>query len=409
MENSISKTKNYLLDLSDEGDSSDDLQYLLNNFSGTVIKSQLEIKDIHNSIRVYALGNMEQIKSEQNSIFIVEELSFNYQKLSQESFQIVQLGKVPINIYDAGVYYREFFKEADYFTQIQLEHTFQELTESNKASMALRKGIYLSKIVKKATKEKNETLHFNLLRCSSNLKGSTDNFRKTDHDIVEALNETVKFDFEEEGTLNHVLAQIYYNKKKGSSKDTKPIKEIKAKIKAHSDKTKDMPKEGLIAFCTFYDKEQFEALKPSRLDKFDWSYKATSGLTKILFKLKNSVHDRTLKKEFTVTLYPNSVFLIPLSTNRRYTHEIRPSVLNIDKIPTRMGYVIRCSNLEAVYMNKQTYIKQNDDLIKLERMNTENMKHLQERYYQENQTEEKVDYGKVHFSMNLGDYEKPMF
>ena len=186
------------------------------------------------------------------------------------------------------------------------------------------------------------------------------------------------------------------------------VKEVKAKIKAHSDKTKDMPKEGLIVFCTFYDKNNFMNLTTSKTDKFDWCYKKSSGLTRLLFKLKSTVNDDSLEKEFSVTLYPNSVFLIPLSTNRLYTHEIRPSVLNIDRIPIRMGYVIRCSNLEAIYMNNQTYIKEDANFIKLEQMDNINMEELRDSYYEENKSEKVVKYGKVHFSMNSGDYEKPI-
>jgi hypothetical protein len=84
-----------------------------------------------------------------------------------------------------------------------------------------------------------------------------------------------------------------------------------------------------------------------------------------LIKLKSTVNDAALEKEFSVTLYPNSAFLIPLSTNRLYTHEIKPSVLNVDHIPVRMGYVARCSNLEALHRNGQTYIKENGELLEL--------------------------------------------
>lgn len=403
VENSISKEKNYLIDLSNENDDSIDSQYLVTNFCGKVLKTFLEIPITQNNIRIYVIGNIQQIKNEEQRVFIIRELSTNYENIEGENFIETSLGKVPINIHNAGVFYRQFFYNNDYFTRIKSEHEFQNLTESNKQSTALRKGIYLSKVTKTITKDKNEKLNFNLLRCSTNLTGSTDNFRKTDNKIIDSLNETIKFDFEKRAKLNHVLAQIYENKINNG-------KEVKAKIKAHSDKTKDMPINAIMAFCTFYDKSSFEQLKPSRTDKFDWSYKNnSSGLTRLLFKLKKTVNDDSLVKEFSITLYPNSVFLIPLSTNRLYTHEIRPSVLSIDKIPTRMGYVIRCSNLEAIYMNNQTFIKENGALIKLEQMQNETMKSLRDTYYEENSTEKIVDYGKVRFSMNSGDYEKPIY
>lgn len=89
-------------------------------------------------------------------------------------------------------------------------------------------------------------------------------------------------------------------------------------IKAHSDKTKDMPRNALIAFTSFYSKPI--ATRQSNTDIFDVCYKGTSVLTRLHFRLKDLVKDDKFVKEFTVTLYPNSVFVIPLSTNRLYTH-----------------------------------------------------------------------------------------
>ena len=139
------------------------------------------------------------------------------------------------------------------------------------------------------------------------------------------------------------------------------------------------------------------------------TYKQITGLTKLHFKLKSTVMNENLAKEFSVTLYPNSAFLIPLSTNRLYTHEIKPSMLNVEKIPVRMGYVVRCSNVEAQFINNETFIKENGNFIKLEPMTSESIKNLKTAYIEENKTENLVEYGKVHFSMNLGDYEKPIF
>lgn len=395
--NQISKTKNILLKLSNDNNGSKDLDYLLENFSGRVLESISEIKDRENK-KVYVFGDMKKIENEKGDFFVIEEFSSHYKTMNKENFHSVSLGEVPISIHGMGVLYRKFFQGSDYFSKIKTEHEFQSLSESNKQSMAFRKGIYLTKVKKE---EHSETLHFHLLRCSSNLTGATENFRKTDEHIVNSVNEAVKYDFEEETDLNHVLAQIYENIKQNG-------REIKAKIKAHSDKTKDMPKNGVMAFCTFYDDSNINKLQTSQTDRFDSCYKQTSGFTKLHFKLKDVVDDDSLVKEFSVTLYPNSVFLMPLSTNRLYTHAIKPSMLNIDRIPIRMGYVIRCSNMEAVYMNEQTYIKENDKLIKLEAMTNKSMEDLRESYYEENKTEKVVEYGKVHFSMNLGDYEKPI-
>ena len=74
-----------------------------------------------------------------------------------------------------------------------------------------------------------------------------------------------------------------------------------------------------------------------------------------------------------------------------------------------MGYVVRCSNVEAKFMNNETFINENGNLIKLEPMTSESIQNLRNSYIEENKTENLVEYGEVHFSMNLGDYEKPIF
>jgi len=56
--------------------------------------------------------------------------------------------------------------------------------------------------------------------------------------------------------LNHVLAQVYHNTAAstgaGGVEGHVSTKEKKARIKSHSDKTKDMPVNGVMAVCTFY-------------------------------------------------------------------------------------------------------------------------------------------------------------
>lgn len=386
-ENQITTSRNVLVVLQKEMNA--ETRYLTDHFCGEVVYSLAEVPEAK---RIYVCGDVSGIHD--TSMLVIKELSNNYEGHGT----LITLGEVPIVISKAGVFFRKFFPEDDYFNKIKSEHAFQELTESNKPSKALRKGIYLTNI----TKDENEVLHYRLLRCSSNLTGPTDNFRTTDHKIINALNEAVKYVFEVKTELNHVLAQIYENK-------ITEEKEVKSRIKAHSDKTKDMPKEGLIVFCTFYDDTDLEQFKVPDTDRYDRCHKKVSAFTKLHFKLKGTVEDASLDKEFSVTLYPNSVFMIPLSTNRLYTHEIRPSVLGADIIPTRLGYVVRCSNLEAQYMDEQAYIKENGELIKLELMTEDAQFDLKGSYYEENISEKSIQYGKVHFSMNAGDYEKPIY
>jgi hypothetical protein len=403
-ENRITKDKNILIVLEKNISASSELNYLIEKFCGIVVNNFSEIKTSLDDKMIYVCGDIEQLNNNIHTVYVIEELSMGYQNYKDNNLQLITLGEVPLLISNAGIYYQNMFGDSDYFNAIKSEHLFQELTESNKESKALRKGIYLTNIVKEK-KDDSELLHFHLLRCSSNFTGPTDNFRMTDQIIVNTLNNAIKYTFEKEIKVNHVLAQIYENKIKSDIN----AKEVKSKIKAHSDKTKDMSKDGIIAFCTFYDKSNFSQLTQSKENRYDWFYKKSSGLTKLHFKLKNTVSDPSLEKEFSVTLYPNSAFLIPLSTNRLYTHEIKPSVLNVDQIPIRMGYVARCSNLEAVYVNDQTYIKENNTLIKLEEMTSDTMVDLRNSYYEENISEKKIEYGKIHFSMNSGDYERPIF
>jgi hypothetical protein len=204
--------------------------------------------------------------------------------------------------------------------------------------------------------------------------------------------------------LNHVLAQIYHNTPAADAQ-----KQCKARISAHADKTKDMPVNGIMAFCTFSDR--LDKLRPLTNDPFDYGHKGVSGLTRLHFRLKEPVAERpgcTLPAQFTLTLYPDSVFFMPLSTNRLYTHEIRSSALDAELLPTRLGYVVRCSSAEAVHKNGHTFLKRGRTLVKLEPPTPEGTSELRKLYAEENTTQDFIDYGdKFLFSMNAGDYIAP--
>lgn len=382
MENILITDKHVLLYLSKIHD-----EYIINNFCGKVYTNLDDFKFDKDSL-IYICGNIKEIYEKikfnnKELIYVIKELSKNY----DENDNIINIGEVPINIYGLGIYFRKMFdSNKNYFDLINKEHKFQSLTESNKQSNAFRKGIYLSNV--------DEEFRFNLLRCSTNLDGPTENFCETDREIINKVNNISEYFFKEKIELNHVLAQIYTNKLENGV-------EKKAKIKDHSDKTKDMPRNGLIAFCTFYDKIDS---KLSQDDPFDYRYKNASVLTKLSFRLKDKY--KNYIKKFEIILYPNSVFIIPLSTNRLYTHEIIPSVLPIDKLPTRLGYVIRCSKTKAIYKDNDVYINDN---IKLEEPNEEDIKELKEIYLMENMSDELIFYDKsFNFSLNKGDYLKPI-
>ncbi|MFF8837388.1 hypothetical protein [Streptomyces sp. NPDC015130] len=355
---------------------------------------------------VYLCGDVSAIDSGllqgAARVFVVRELSHGDHDDRDSGWTPVGLGRVPLRVHGVGVYYRRFFGLADdHFERIRAEHAFQSLTESTKPGTAHRSGIYLTPV----TRNDDDELHFRLLRCSTNLSGPTESFGPTDTDIVEDLNREAAAVFRNHAPLNHVLAQIYHN-----TQATAERKQSKARISSHADKTKDMPVNGIMAFCTFYD--GLDTLQPLPGDAFDRGVKGVSGMTRLHFRLKEPVetHGGTaLPTQFSVALHPGSVFFVPLSTNRLYTHEIRPAALDAELLPTRLGYVVRCSSAEAVHKDGQTFLKRAaGELVKLEPPTQDGMDELRRLYAEENRTSSFIDYGDAFlFSMNTGDYVAP--
>ncbi|MFD4370831.1 hypothetical protein [Streptomyces sp. NPDC058486] len=371
---------------------------VIRDFLGATITPEDLASGAHDLARrtVYVCGDLSGISVGQlraaERVFVVRELSHG----DNESWTPIDLGRVPVRVHGVGVYYHRFFGLGeDHFGRIRAEHAFQSLTESNKPGTAHRSGIYLTPVTREG-----DDLHFRLLRCSTNLSGPTEGFRPTDTHIVEALNREAATVFRNHAPLNHVLAQIYHN-----TLATPERKQSKARISAHADKTKDMPADGVMAFCTFYD--GLDRLEPLADDAFDHGVKGVSGLTRLHFRLKEH-EGAALPAQFTVTLHPGSVFFMPLSTNRLYTHEIRPSALDADLLPTRLGYVVRCSSTEAVHKDGQTFLKRAGELVRLEPPTQTGMDELRRRYAEENRTSSFIDYGDDFlFSMNTGDYVAP--
>ncbi|MGW3388066.1 hypothetical protein [Streptomyces cinereoruber] len=361
---------------------------------------------------VYLCGDVSGISRSHlraaERVFVVWELSHGYGEGEGEgegtAWTVVGLGRVPLRVHGVGVYYRRFFApDADHFEKIRTEHAFQSLTESTKPGTAHRSGIYLTPVTRDG-----DALHFRLLRCSTNFSGPTEGFRPTDTHIVEELNREAATVFRGQAPLNHVLAQIYHN-----THATPERKQSKARISAHADKTKDMPVNGVMAFCTFYD--GLDKLEPLAEDAFDHGLKGVSGLTRLHFRLKDPVGEPVgghegapLPAQFGITLHPGSVFFMPLSTNRLYTHEIRPAPLDAASLPTRLGYVVRCSSAEAVHQDGHTFLKRAGGLVRLGPPTEDGMDELRRLYAEENRTSSLIDYGDAFlFSMNAGDYLAP--
>lgn len=347
--------------------------------------------------QIFLCGNADAYfkkveRSLRRKVFIVKEFSQGYDKYDD----LITVGQVPLNVHDVGVLYKDLFGSLGHFETLKSDHQFQTLTESDKPGFSFRKGIYLSDV-----HQESDSIKFNLLRCSTNLAGPTDNFRAIDRDIIERVNDVAKQCFSEPAKLNHVLAQIYEN-----FSESETNKEKKARIKTHSDKTDDMSENGLIAFCTFYSQDIYSKTQFSKIDSFDRVYKHGSALTKLRFQLKDCVRG-DYEKEFNVILYPNSAFLIPLSTNRFYTHSIVPPTLPVAKIPTRLGYVIRCSRTQAVHQGGDTYICKDGHREKLERPTSSEREEIKALYCRQNTTDEPIDYASIKYTLNDGDLLKP--
>lgn len=375
-----------------------DFTFLIENFCGRVIR--FNEMNIESNIIIYMTGNIQNIyhsikdKCTESDcrFYAIEPFSYNFS--NESHVNKINYGFVPINVHNLGIYFRNLFD--NYYDNICDEHSFSELTESNKPNNAFRKGVYLSNV-----KKIDDAYEFNLLRCSTNFHFPTENFRSTEHKIINVLNDICSYYFEKPFDLNHVLAQIYENKMVDN-------REKKARISSHSDKTKDMSRNALMAFCTFYKDLDKKHVKKCG---FDHSYKNTSVLTKLVFRKKKSVENSIENsiENVDLTLYPSSAFVMPLSTNRLYTHEISPSNLDIGFIPTRMGYVVRCSKTVCVHKDGKNYIlDENKNLVEMIDMKQEDFVKLKKLYFEENTSNDFITYPFFNSSMNNGDYMLPI-
>src|SRR5437870_4697827 len=117
-----------------------ELEYIKKNFCGLVICNFESINQISKHLRddtiLYLCGNIEEICTiiHPKQYFIVREFSYQYDPCN---LNIIDTGKLPINMCNMGIYFRKLFNEENLFESIHNEHKFQSLTESNKEGRAL--------------------------------------------------------------------------------------------------------------------------------------------------------------------------------------------------------------------------------------------------------------------------------
>lgn len=159
-----------------------EIDYLEKNFCGNVINSLEQIIKINsdNLTNIFIMGdiekNIQNIKNHNicyKKIFIINELCWgNFVIYPDDYIQIINLGNVPININNVGIYFRNCFNtQTNWFKSVSEEHKFQSLTESNKESNAFRTGIYLTPVEILDTNNSNK-VKFNLMMSSTNFEGS---------------------------------------------------------------------------------------------------------------------------------------------------------------------------------------------------------------------------------------------
>ncbi len=305
-----------------------------------------------------------------------------------------------------AVFYPCAFPEPEkLFSSVRKAHAFHALTESNKPlNTSLRTGVYLTPVIFDGC----DRPCYKLLRCSTNLSGPTEDFCDVDHEIAETVNGLVQENFPGAATVDHVLAQIYGNFVDDAEAGGRH-KQRKAKISAHSDKTKDMPGNGVLVFVTLYENAArggSSSGSESPYTRMVWRRKTTSP---------SGEAEAEAKAKVEVELTPGSVLIVNLGTNREWTHETKPSALPVDVIPVRMGYVLRCSKTWARFYwetGTTVLISTPEDTetagIPLRPPTAEDMEHLRALYVRENAACDRVEYPHpIPFSMNRGDYMAP--
>ena len=358
-ENVIVNSKNILICFDDELDELDEslrrqLDDLRRHFCGYVVTdlNELMATTIGVDSMVYLCGDL-LTKTSFHRAKVIRQLSYHLE-ISLDNYQLIDIGQVPLNLHGVAVFFRRFFDPSrDYYTQLEQAHPFGI-------------PIHLTPVENGA-----HGLKFRLLRCSSSLNCLTDNFRQVDYDVVGQVNQAQQELYQQTVQLNHVLAQVCDDTVVIHGQGHGPqVLRRKPRTRSHSAKTRDMPKNGLIAFCSFYHGS-------CASDPYDRVINDISLYPQLRFKLKPGQSYPGLQKRFEVTLYPHSLLIMSLLTNRLYTHEIVPSPLPIEHLPIRFSYIIRCSKTEAIFRHNFTYIDYPERYVRLKEPTDTDTRELQ--------------------------------
>ena len=266
-ENTIINTSNILLCKNlDIFNKNIEIQYFL----GVILFEIFDFEELKNK-RIYFCGDVKKnlnLLQKFSNINIIYELSTNFDNYIKDSYTFISIHKIPLNIHNVGVFYKSLFSNKNYFEKIQQEHNF------------------------------------------------TNNLKNIDYEIINIINNEIKYNFTQSIELNNIFIQTY-----NTNMD-------------YFNKNINIEENGVIVFCTFYEKEpEFKTF-----------------LSEIKFKLKDKIMYPEFQEEFTLTLWNNSVFIIPQKTNMLYTYEIiQPEFLS-KHIPKRINYIIS-------YFNENNKIK----------------------------------------------------